>query len=178
MTMAPGFGMEPTTPTLHPAGGGDESGGVEPSPTDPQLASRGLRLIAFVLDWLVIAFIVGAFWIVVVFFAAIVLAILKVNFDEFRGVIAGAIGLAFAIAYFPFWWARDGQTLAMMPLGLRVVREDDGESTITMSKAIVRLIGLLIGIAVFFLGLIWTLFEKRRRGWHDLLAGTIVVGEK
>ena len=65
----------------------------------------------------------------------------------------------------------------MMPLGLRVVDEKTGE-TISMGKAFLRLIGLVISIAVFYIGVIWILFERRRRGWHDLIAGTIVVGER
>ena len=35
-----------------------------------------------------------------------------------------------------------------------------------MGKAFLRLIGLAIGIAIFFLGVIWILFEGRRRGWQ------------
>jgi uncharacterized RDD family membrane protein YckC len=28
---------------------------------------------------------------------------------------------------------------------------------------------------VFYLGFIWILVDKRRRGWHDLIAGTVMV---
>ena len=41
--------------------------------------------------------------------------------------------------------------------------------------ALLRLVGLVIAGAVFYLGYIWIFIDKRRRGWQDLIAGTIVV---
>jgi uncharacterized RDD family membrane protein YckC len=40
---------------------------------------------------------------------------------------------------------------------------------------ILRLIGLAVAGAVFYIGFIWIFIDKRRRGWQDLIAGTIVV---
>lgn len=175
MTLAPGFGMEPTEPTLHPAGGPPPppDAAPSPSPSEPELGSRGLRLIAYILDSLLISFIVGAVLIVLVFFGAF----LGDTLQSLIWVIGAVLAIVISIGYFPYFWARDGQTLAMMPLGLRVVDEKTGE-TITTGRAVLRLIGLWISIAIFYLGVIWILFEGRRRGWHDLIAGTIVVGER
>ena len=183
MTMAPGFGMEPTPPPQHPSDAPPPPQDVDgppppqeahpPSPSDPQLGSPFLRLIAYILDELLISFIIGAIWIVLVFFGAF----LGDTLQSLILVIAALAGLVINVGYFPFFWSRDGQTLAMMPLGLRVVDEKTGEP-ITLGRAFLRLIGLVIGIAIFFLGVIWILFEGRRRGWQDLIAGTIVIGEK
>jgi uncharacterized RDD family membrane protein YckC len=30
---------------------------------------------------------------------------------------------------------------------------------------------------VFFLGFIWVAFDKRKQGWHDKIAGTVVIRE-
>jgi uncharacterized RDD family membrane protein YckC len=175
MTMAPGFGMEPTEPTRHPVDGPPppQAAGPVPSPSEPQLGSRGLRLVAYILDSLLISFVVGAVLIVLVFFGAF----LGEGLQNLLVVIGALLAIAISVGYFPYFWARDGQTLAMMPLGLRVVDETTGE-TISMGKAFLRLIGLWISIAIFYIGVIWILFEGRRRGWHDLIAGTIVIGEK
>ena len=182
MTMAPGFGMEPTPPPEHPTDGppqlpadGPPPAQVahSPSPAEPALGSPGLRLIAYIVDELLVSFIIGAIWIVLIFFGAF----LGDTLQSLILVIAALAGLVINVGYFPFFWSRDGQTLAMMPLGLRVVDEKTGEP-ICMGKAFLRLIGLVISIAIFFIGVIWILFEGRRRGWHDLIAGTIVIGEK
>lgn len=183
MTMAPGFGMEPTAPTPHPAGDVPPPSDERPPPAhqpwspppstgEPELGSRGLRLIAYILDSLLVSFIVGAIWIVLVFFVAFI-----PGDPPDRMPIAALIGILIGILYFPFWWARDGQTLAMMPLGLRVVDARSGE-TISLGRAFLRLIGLYISIQILFLGVLWTLVDGRRRGWHDLIAGTVVIGEK
>jgi uncharacterized RDD family membrane protein YckC len=174
MTMAPGFGMEPTQPTLHDTGGPPPApaAGHEPSPAEPELGSRGLRLIAYIADSLLVSFIIGAIWVVLVFFVAFL-----PGEPPDRMPIAGLIGFLISVLYFPFWWARDGQTLAMMPLGLRVVDETTGE-TIGFGRALVRLVVLMVGIAIVFLGVLWTLVDSRRRGWHDLAAHTIVIGER
>ena len=173
MTMAPGFGMEPTDPTPHPVGG-PQPPGASTSPTvgDPELGSRGLRLVAYLFDSLLVAFVIGALWVVIVFVYS-----LFIGKPPDQMPIAGAVSFLISVLYFPFWWSRDGQTLAMMPLGLRVV-DEQSEATIGFGRAVVRLIVLAIGIAVFFLGVLWTLVDKRRRGWHDLAAHTIVIGEK
>jgi uncharacterized RDD family membrane protein YckC len=172
--MAPGFGMEPTQPTEHPADGPSPSPGAthSPSPGEPELGSRGLRLIAYIVDSLLVSFIVGALWVVIIFFVAFL-----PGEPPDRMPIAGALGIVISLLYWPFWWARDGQTLAMMPLGLRVVDEQSGD-TIPFGRAVLRLIVLAISIAVFFLGVLWTLVDSKRRGWHDLAAHTIVIGER
>ena len=91
----------------------------------------------------------------------------------------GAIVLIVALiivplAYFPWFWARDGSTPGMRMFGLRVVRDRDG-GPISGGQAILRLIGYWIDGFVFYLGYIWILIDKRKRGWHDLIAGTVVV---
>ena len=191
MTMAPGFGVEPTDPTYRPADSPppapDEPA---PPPSDapppavhkswspdrpsagPELGSRGLRLIAYVFDTLLVSFLVGAIWVVLVFFVAFLPGGVP---DQMP--VAGAIGALIALLYFPFWWSRDGQTLAMMPLGLRVV-DQETEKTISFGKALLRLFVLMIGIAILFLGVLWVFVDERRRGWHDLAAGTIVTGDR
>lgn len=185
MTLAPGFGMEPTEPTLHPAGGPPpaeappppthKSWAPPPSTEESQLGSRGLRLIAFIVDSLLVSFIVGALWIVIVFFVAI----LSGGEPPDQMPIAGLFGVLIGLLYWPFFWSRDGQTLAMMPLGLRVV-DQGSEETISFGRALLRLFGFFIDSIVLGLplGYLWVFVDKRRRAWHDLIAGTIVIGEK
>ena len=62
----------------------------------------------------------------------------------------------------------------MRPFRLRVVRDRDG-SAFGWGTALLRLVGLYVASAVFYLGFIWIFIDKRRRGWHDLIAGTVVV---
>ena len=58
---------------------------------------------------------------------------------------------------------------------IKVVRDKDG-GPVTVGAAILRLIGLLDRrSSVFYLGFIWIFIDKRKRGWQDLIGGTVVV---
>ena len=82
--------------------------------------------------------------------------------------------VAFNLVYFPWFWARGGQTPGMRLMAIRVVRDADG-GPVSLGAAILRLIGYWINNLTFYIGFAWILVDKRRRGWHDLLAGTCVV---
>jgi uncharacterized RDD family membrane protein YckC len=46
---------------------------------------------------------------------------------------------------------------------------------LTWQDAFVRSLFTFLSGYVLFLGFLWALWEKDRRGWHDQLAGTIVI---
>ena len=146
-----------------------------------QFAGHGSRFVAYILDCVLIY--------VLVFVPALALIVIGSAFatDVTRpqGPSSDAswsialtvfVVLVFVvvIGYFPFFWARSGQTPGMKPFGLWVVRDQDGGPLRTRT-AILRLIGLYVASSVFYLGFIWIFIDKRRRGWHDLIAGTVVV---
>ena len=137
-------------------------------------ADHGARLLSYILDVL--------FWGVLIFAVAIVLGGLGV-------ILAGAgqrlaadlsfFGLVLAffvvsLGYFPYFWVRGGQTPGMVVFGLKVVMDRDG-GPVTVGPAILRLNGYSIDALVFYVGFAWILIDSRRRGWHDLIAGTVVI---
>jgi uncharacterized RDD family membrane protein YckC len=74
----------------------------------------------------------------------------------------------------PWFWSHGGQTPAYKMLGLRVVRASDG-GPLGMGQAIGRELGYIVSGFVFYLGFVWILFDGKRQGWHDKLAGTVVI---
>ncbi len=134
----------------------------------------GERLVAYIVDILITGVIVIAIGLV----GGLILGAGAASDSGFLAG-AGAIVLLFALiivplAYFPWFWARDGATPGMRMFGLHVVRDRDG-GPISGGQAILRLIGYWVDGLVFYLGYIWILIDKRKRGWHDLIAGTVVV---
>ncbi|MBI5184715.1 MAG: RDD family protein [Nitrospinae bacterium] len=81
--------------------------------------------------------------------------------------------LAFWGFYFTFFHWTSGQTLGKYILGIKVVRLDG--SLPGPGGAFVRCIGFMFGLSLFGLGLLWAVFDKDGRAWHDKIAGTIVV---
>jgi len=75
--------------------------------------------------------------------------------------------------YFVYFWSA-GATLGMRFLGLRVV-DANSMQTIGLGQAMLRFLGYLVSLAVCYIGLIWAAFDGRKQGWHDKIAGTLVV---
>jgi uncharacterized RDD family membrane protein YckC len=78
------------------------------------------------------------------------------------------------IVYFVGFWTWRGQTPGMMLLGLHIAREVDG-SLPGLARSILRYVGYFISQLPLFLGFIWIAFDSRKQGWHDKIAGTVVV---
>ncbi|MGB0866794.1 MAG: RDD family protein [Granulosicoccaceae bacterium] len=73
-----------------------------------------------------------------------------------------------------FLWVRFRATPGKMVLGCQVVHAETGEN-IGVARAIVRYLAYFVSGIVLGLGFIWVLFNKRKRGWHDIIAGTVVI---
>jgi uncharacterized RDD family membrane protein YckC len=78
-----------------------------------------------------------------------------------------------ALAYFAGLWAWKGTTLGGIVLKLQVVRHDGGP--LTFLVALVRGLAAAFSAVVFFLGFFWIGWDREKQGWHDKIAGTIVV---
>ncbi|MEP7043283.1 MAG: RDD family protein [Dokdonella sp.] len=81
--------------------------------------------------------------------------------------------LAVTAGYFVISWSRGGQTIGMRAWRLRVVTT--AGAALPWSRALARFGAALISLLAGGLGLLWCLFERDRRGWHDLLVGTRVM---
>jgi uncharacterized RDD family membrane protein YckC len=134
----------------------------------------GERLVAYIVD-IVIVGLVGTL-------IGIVGGLVIAGGAVTGNVLAAGAGVLFTVAavlvvtlaYFPYFWSRSGQTPGMKMFGLRVVRDSDG-GPISSGQAVLRLLGYYVSGLVFYLGYIWIFFDKRKRGWHDLIASTVVV---
>ena len=147
-------------------------------PTGPapgvRYAPHGPRIVAYILDGVIIT---------VVFLLLLVPIGLIAAGQDRDGpsgaavaalIVLGLAAIAVSVLYFPFFWQRTGQTPGMRPFHLWVVRDRDGAS-FGWGTALLRLLGLYVAGSVFYLGFIWIFVDKRRRGWQDLIAGTIVI---
>ena len=81
--------------------------------------------------------------------------------------------LLVALAYFAGMWAWKGTTVGGVVLNLKVVRLDNGP--VSFAVALVRGLGAALSAAVLFLGFLWIAWDEEKQGWHDRIAGTVVV---
>lgn len=93
------------------------------------------------------------------------------------------MGIALAITYHTVAVARYGRTLGKRLMSLRVVSMPQGgqvswsyaalRALVPAAAVLLPVVGNVAGIAVYA----WAIFDKRRRGLHDKLAGTMVTPE-
>lgn len=136
------------------------------------VVSFGPRLLAFLIDAVLVAF----FGFVLAFVLGFVGSFLLL-FTPDRPIPLEALiiicGIVFSIAYYVAAWAKSGQTLGKGLVGLKVVGHDGKPPT--GGKAFLRYVGYLISGLILSLGFLWVAFDRKRQGWHDKIAGTYVV---
>ncbi|GGC68024.1 RDD family protein [Undibacterium terreum] len=72
------------------------------------------------------------------------------------------------------FWLLKGATPGKMAIGAKIVDANTGLPP-TTKQHIIRYIAYYISLIPLCLGFFWVLFDKRKQGWHDKLAGTVVV---
>ena len=81
-----------------------------------------------------------------------------------------------AVAVILFWIYRQA-TPGKMAIGAKIVDEKTGGKPST-GQLIGRYLGYYVSILPLMLGIIWVAFDPRKQGFHDKLAGTLVVRSK
>jgi uncharacterized RDD family membrane protein YckC len=81
--------------------------------------------------------------------------------------------LSVTVGYYVLSWRYGGQTIGMRAWRLRVV--DRNGASPGWSAALLRFVVAQVSFAALFIGFLWCLFERERRGWHDLASGTRVL---
>jgi uncharacterized RDD family membrane protein YckC len=144
---------------------------AEHDTSEPSYEGLVTRCIAFGIDAAVIDLVA----IVVAGVVALALSVLSGPDWLEPAVIAlgGLVFLAWTIGYFVTFWSTTGQTPGDRLMQIRV-RRSDGRS-LGPGRSLLRLVYLTLAALPLFLGFLPILFDDRRRGLHDMLAGTVVV---
>lgn len=101
----------------------------------------------------------------------------KAYFSSTR-MVNGSLDILFsyilpAIVVVAFWIYRSA-TPGKMVFGLKIV-DATTLAKPTNGQLILRYLGYYVAIIPLFLGLFWVAFDKRKQGWHDKLAKTLVI---
>jgi uncharacterized RDD family membrane protein YckC len=78
-----------------------------------------------------------------------------------------------AVAIILFWISRSA-TPGKMAIGAEIVDARTGGKP-TTGQFIGRYFAYYVSMLPLFLGFLWIAFDRRKQGWHDKLAGTVVV---
>jgi uncharacterized RDD family membrane protein YckC len=133
----------------------------------------GPRLMATLIDSAMVGFL-G-------FILAFILGFIAMFMNMFNpGQVNGVLELLtvlclffFSIFYYIGFWTTDGQTMGKTIVGLKVIRTDGTQ--LSVGRALLRYIGYIVSASLLSIGFLWAAFDLKRQGWHDKLAGTLVV---
>jgi uncharacterized RDD family membrane protein YckC len=134
------------------------------------LATRG---VGFAVDVLAIA---AIFAVLAGLFALITNIVGGLRPAWLAAAIAGGGWLIVGAGYLVFFWSEAGRTPGMHVMHLRV-RDGAGKPP-SPWRSLLRAAATVVSIIPLFLGYVPVLFDKRRRGLPDLVAGTEVVYDR
>jgi uncharacterized RDD family membrane protein YckC len=80
------------------------------------------------------------------------------------------------VATILFWFWKQA-TPGKMALSAKIVDAETGKEP-SIGQYIGRYFAYIISAIPFCLGFIWVAFDSKKQGWHDKLAGTVVVRPK
>ena len=94
-------------------------------------------------------------------------SLVKGGWDAFLNFIFPAIAVV-------VFWVYKSATPGKMAMKLKIVDATAGGKPST-AQLIGRYLGYYVSIIPLFIGLIWVGIDRRKQGWHDKLAGTVVI---
>jgi len=132
------------------------------------------RTLAFLVDKIILFFIC-------LLFLLVGLSALNTGFNGLEpGKSMGRFSLIYygmthllGMLYFTYFHGTTGQTPGKMLFGLQVI-QSSGEK-MTPGIAFLRWVGYIFSGLIFYLGFLWIAFDGKKQGWHDKIAGTVVI---
>jgi uncharacterized RDD family membrane protein YckC len=84
-----------------------------------------------------------------------------------------ATGLVIVLATLLFW-RYQGATPGKIAIAAKIVDAETGNAPST-GRLVIRLLGYIVSALPLYLGFVWIAFDRRKQGWHDKIAGTVVI---
>ena len=123
-----------------------------------------IRTLAYIIDTLIIVILSEIIVQYVKYFAG------NDDLSSFEAIVP----LLISFIYMTILWSSVQSTVGQKVCGLRVVDAMTG-TKISFLRAAGRWFALLLAMSLLFIGVIVVAFTERKRGLHDMLAGTYVV---
>ena len=92
------------------------------------------------------------------------------------GFVASYLALLGYMAYGLVQMGR-GRSPGKKLLGLRVIHLETGEPAGFWRMLLREVVGKWVSGAILGLGYLWAIWDNRKQGWHDKIAGTVVLRE-
>ena len=78
------------------------------------------------------------------------------------------------LVYCVVFWKYRSATPGKLMLDMKIVDATTGANP-SSARLLLRYLGYVVCVLSFFVGFLWIVFDKRRQGWHDKMANTLVI---
>jgi len=129
------------------------------SSSSPEFVGFWNRFVAFVIDTLIVFVVIGP-----------LAALVHAGLWDF---VLESVLPALAVILF---WRYQGATPGKMAVSAKIVDARSGGAPST-ARLVARYFGYIVSTVPLFLGFVWIAIDRRKQGWHDKIAGTLVVYE-
>ncbi|MEX2152552.1 MAG: RDD family protein [Gemmatimonadaceae bacterium] len=141
---------------------------TQPAVSSEAYAGFWIRVWAAIIDSFLAAFILGP----------ILWAVYGKDYFTSAALIAGPVDFLLtwvlpAVAVILFWVYKSA-TPGKIAAGLRIVDAKSGEDP-TTGQCVGRYLGYYVSLLPLGAGMLWVAFDRRKQGFHDKLAGTVVI---
>lgn len=135
----------------------------------PEYAGFWQRALAFLIDWLLV--IVISMPVIVVAFGADYASLdpMRRAWDVLTLVVVAVVVVGF--------WRYCGATPGKLALDLKIVDAQTGAAP-TTGRLVLRLLCYLVSALPLYLGFLWIAVDRRKQGWHDKIARTVVINSE
>jgi len=103
-------------------------------------------------------------------------AVLNAYLQELLGPQTIVEMLVIALIIIAFWIYYAATPGKMLFRGYIVNAKDFSKTS--AKQLVIRYIGYYVSLFAFGLGFLWIGIDKRKQGWHDKMAGTVVINQK
>ena len=132
----------------------------------PDYAGFGPRALAFLLDAVIVT-------VIVVPILVLGFGVQELPTENSWELLAF---LAIAAAVIAFWRAF-GATPGKIALGLKIVDARTGQAP-GIARLILRFLAYFVSAFPLYLGFLWAALDRRKQGWHDKIARTVVINSE
>lgn len=142
------------------------------APAEPTgYAGLATRVVSFAID----AALITVVDVVVGVGAALILSLLHIphGLRTVLAVLGAVLYVLGSIAYFVIFWSATGQTPGARVMQIQVLTSD--LEPVKPKRALIRCLGVILAALPLFLGFLPILYDRRRRGFQDQFAHTVVI---
>ena len=97
--------------------------------------------------------------------------------DIFAGFADFILSFVFPMIAVIIYWLYRQATPGKIAISAKIVDAKTGEKP-SLQQYITRYFGYILAFLPLGLGIFWVAWDKKKQGWHDKLAGTVVISPK